>query len=557
MLFSFRKSAVLKLLVGVLVSVGVQAHAQSPAAKSTTSADADSRCERLAKLNLPSASVALAQKIAAGTFSGPPQVFTGRDLSAFYKTVPAFCRVRLDAKPSADSDIKIEVWLPLTNWTGRLQAIGNGGFAGLIDYYQIAEAMSKGYVSTTTDAGHAASLPIDASWAPGHPEKVADFGYRAVHVMTQLARAVAKAFYGSEPKHSYFAGCSDGGREALMEAQRFPADYDGILAGAPANDWTALLSMAVADTQALTSEPANFIPPAKISLIASAVREQCDKLDGVSDGILNDPRQCRFDPTNLQCKGADSENCLTGQQVSALKVIYAGLRNSSGRGIFPGYLPGAEEGPGGWGIWITGPVPTRSLIAFFGLGYFSNMVYEKPDWNYKTFNVDSGLKDAKEKTAAVLDATNPDLKPFAARRGKLILYHGWNDPAIPALSTINYLQSVQAKMGQRSTSSFLRLYMVPGMQHCWGGPGPDDFGQVGTWRLTDPQHSIRVALEQWVENSEAPSQIVATKFAGDPDSPAAQPTMTRPLCPFPEVAKYKGSGDTNDASNFVCSSSAK
>lgn len=335
-----------------------------------------------------------------------------------------------------------------------------------------------------------------------------------------------------------------------MEAQRYPEDYDGILAGAPANYWTGLLTLAAVDTQALTMDPASFIPPKKIGTLADAVNAACDKADGVEDGILNDPRQCRFDPATIQCKsGEDSDKCLTEAQVVALKTIYAGPHDLKGKQIFPGYLPGAEGGQGGWGLWITGPAPAKGLMAFFGIGYFSNMVYEKSDWDYKTFALEPGLKLADEKTAKALNAIDPDLKAFKARGGKLILYHGWNDPAIPALNTVNYYESVTQKMGQRNADSFVRLYMVPGVQHCVGGPGPDSFGYVGT---TDPSHSMNAALEQWVEKGTAPGTIIASKYEGQDRQHAV---MTRPLCVYPQVAKYKGSGDTNDAANFECAGS--
>src|SRR5579864_1876377 len=257
---------------------------------------AQDSCEKLAAAKISAATITLAQTVAAGGFAGPAEVFSGRDMSAFYKKLPAFCRVVAEAKPTSDSDIKLEVWLPASGWNGKLQGIGNGGFAGLIDYVQIANAMSKGYAATATDTGHAGSSPIDAEWAIGHPEKVADFGHRGIHEMTRVAKAVVQAYYAKPPQRSYFTGCSDGGREALMEAQRYPEDYDGILAGAPANYWTALLATAAYDTQALTMHSASFIPPAKIPTIAKAVNEACDQLDGVSDGIVNDPRDCRFDP---------------------------------------------------------------------------------------------------------------------------------------------------------------------------------------------------------------------------------------------------------------------
>ena len=508
-------------------------------------------CARLAKMEVPNASITMAKTVAAGTFVGPPQEFTGRDLSTFYKTLPAFCRVVVHARPSADSDIVVELWMPLTGWNGKLEGLGNGGFAGQIAYQGLGAAIIQGSGAVATDTGHAGS-PIDAAWALGHPEKIADFGHRGVHEMTRVAKLVVQQFYGAKAKRSYFIGCSDGGREALMEAQRYPDDYDGILAGAPANYWTGLLSMAVADTQALTVNPASFIPPAKIPTIASAVLGACDKLDGLADGILNDPRQCHFDPASIQCKaGEDTEKCLTADQVDALNKIYAGLHDAQGHTIFPGYLPGAEGGGGGWGTWITGPAPVKSAMAFFGLGYFSNMVYEKHDWDYKSFAVDSGIQTAKEKTAGALDAVNADLTPFRARGGKLILYHGWNDPAIPALNTVNYYDEVLAKMGQSNADSFVRLYMLPGVQHCGGGNGPDDFGQFGASANKDPEHNAFVALENWVEKGTVPGSFIASKHAGD--TPQGAVTMTRPLCPYPQLTEYKGSGDQNSAENFTCS----
>lgn len=372
--------------------------------------------------------------------------------------------------------------------------------------------------------------------------------------MTRVAKEMLQTFYGKSAQRSYFVGCSDGGREALMEAQRYPTDYDGILAGAPANHWTGLLSKAASDTQALTIDAANFIPPAKIPAISEAVLAACDGLDGVRDGILNDPRQCHFDPTKIQCKaGEDTDKCLTAKQVATLKKIYAGPHDLHGHEVFPGYLPGSEDGQGGWGTWITGPAPGKSLMAFFATGYFSNMVYEDPGWDYKTFKLDAGMKLAEEKTAKALNATDADLNPFRTRGGKLIVYHGWNDPAIPAINAVNYYDSVVAKMGRRDVDSFMRLYMVPGMQHCDDGPGANSFGQVGRLNFDDPQHSAYAALEQWVEKGTAPSTIVASKYGDDKQ----HPTMTRPLCAYPQAAKYKGSGDTNDAANFACEAGKK
>jgi feruloyl esterase len=312
-----------------------------------------------------------------------------------------------------------------------------------------------------------------------------------------------------------------------------------------------LLTEAISNAQALTSEPGSYIPSSKLPAIASAVNAACDAQDGVADGVLNDPRRCRFEPAAMLCKDGDSDKCLTAAQVTTLKKLYEGARGAQGSEIFPGYLPGAEEGGGGWATWITGMAPGKSLLFAFGLGYFSNMVYEKKDWNFRDADLDQILKDADEKTAAKLNATETDLSKFKARGGKLILYHGWNDPAISSLNSINYYESVMKKMGEKGTEVFTRLYMVPGMQHCGGGPGATSFGAEGpVLGGKDAEHSVSLALEQWVEKGIAPGTVIASKI--DENNPAKAATMTRPLCAYPQTGKYKGTGDTNDASNFSC-----
>jgi len=513
-------------------------------------------CAALAGLTLPNTKIVRAEQVEAGKLT-PPRKPDDPAEARIYQNLPAFCRVVAQVAPTSDSDIKMEVWMPAAGWNGKFRGQGNGGFAGEIDYGGLALAVSLGYASGGTDTGHAADGG-DASWALGHPEKVIDYGYRGVHEMTLQSKAIVQAYYSRPPRRSYFAACSDGGREALMEAQRFPADYDGILAGAPANNWTSLLTNAVHNAQALTLEPASYIPSSKLPAISSAVLAACDVSDGVKDGILNDPRQCHFDPAVMLCKASESDQCLTAPQVTVLKALYTGAYDSAGKLVFPGYLPGSETGDNGWGLWITGWAPGKSLQFVFGIGYFSNMVYEKADWDYKTFTVDNGLKAAVEKTASALNATNPDLKPFGRRGGKLILYHGWNDPAISALSTVDYYNQMTAATGQKNAQSFVRLFMAPGMQHCGGGPGPDSFGQGG-WTPgmdpDDPQHDLYLALEQWVEKGTAPEQVIATKYPGE--GSATQQKMTRPLCAYPQQAKYKGTGDTSDAANFVCAPGPK
>jgi hypothetical protein len=507
-------------------------------------------CEQLAQIALPDTKITSAQTVAAGAFAPPANTtpWLAGDPN-LYKGLPPFCRVTAVAKPTPDSDIKIEVWMPSSGWNGKFRGQGNGGFAGEIDYRVLALAVAQGYASAATDTGHAANGG-DASWALGHPEKIIDYAYRAIHQMTVVGKATVKAFYGDAPQHSYFANCSNGGRQALMEAQRYPEDYDGILAGAPANYWTHLLSSALYNAQTTTLDPASYIPTSKIPAIAKAVNAACDAKDGVTDGILNDPRQCHFDPATLLCKEADSNACLTQPQVTTLNKLYQGAHDSKGQEIFPGFVPGGEDGQGGWGLWITGPAPGKALLFVFGGGFFSDMVYDKADWDYKKANLDEAVAAADKQFASVLNATDTNLKPFESHGGKLIMYHGWNDSGISPLNSINYYESVQNKMGKQEADSFLRLYMVPGMQHCGGGPGPDVFGQMGFSTSNDPQHNIYLALEQWVEKGSAPSTVIATKQPGEGTTAAVK--MTRLLCAYPQVAKYKGSGDTNDAANFVC-----
>lgn len=507
-------------------------------------------CEQLAHLALPHTTITSAQPIAAGAFTPPPTAtpwLVGDP--AFYKRLPAFCRVTAVSRPTPDSEIAIEVWMPATGWNGKFRGQGNGGFAGEIAWSALGLAVAQGYASAATDTGHAGN-GAEATWALGHPEKIVDFGYRAIHEMTAIGKAVTNAFYGDAPKYAYFSACSNGGRQALMEAQRFPDDYDGILAGAPANYWTHLLTSSLWDAQATTLDANSYIPSSKIPAIAQAVLAACDANDGVKDGILNDPRQCQFDPATMLCKGADSDSCLTEPQVIALKKLYQGAMDSKGNAVFPGFMPGGEEGQGGWPLWITGPAPAKALLFAFDYGYFADMVYDRADWDYKKANFDQALAASDKKFAAVLNSNDPNLKPFHARGGKLIIYHGWSDAAISPLNSINYYHSVIQQMGKPDADSFLRLYMVPGMQHCEGGPGTDSFGEYGFSPINDPQHNITIALEQWVEKGTAPPTVIASKLEGHGPDPKVK--LSRPLCPYPQQAHYKGSGDPNDASNFTC-----
>jgi feruloyl esterase len=489
-------------------------------------AAAAATCESVATLKLPATTIAIAQLVPGPSFSPP----TGAPIN----DLPPFCRVAGSIAPSPDSDIKFEVWMPASGWNGKFHGIGNGGFAGSLSLGQMAGPLKHGYAAATTDTGHSGG---NAAWALGHPEKVIDYGHRAIHEMTVKAKAIIAAFYGSAPKKSYFASCSNGGRQALMEAQRYPGDYDGIIAGAPANDFTGIAAGFLYNQQALLKDPAAYIPAAKLKAIEAAALAACDAADGLADGLIDQPDRCRFDPAVLTCKDADADHCLTAPQLAALKKIYDGPTDSKGRRLFPGFVPGAETGNGGWAPWITGLAPEKSLQFFFGTEMFRNMVAGDPAWDYKTFDVDRDAKLLHDKLAPVLNATDSNLEPFRARGGKLILFHGWCDAALTPTNTITYYQNVVAKSGVKKAGEFVRLYMLPGVQHCAGGPGPNRF--IGTWTGADTD--MMLALERWVETGTAPAALIA-----------AGANRTRPICPYPQVAKYKGAGSVDDAANFTC-----
>jgi feruloyl esterase len=497
-------------------------------------------CGALKNLKLENTAVTHAESVTSGTLAVS-------DDEGPMKGLPAFCRVTGIVRPSSDSEIRFEVWMPEQEWNGRLLGSGNGGFAGSIYYQQLAAYLKRGFAVTGSDAGHQAN-GTDASWAYGHPEKVKDFGWRAVHLMTERAKQIVAAYYGKPQQKAYFDACSDGGREALMEAQRFPEDYDGILAGAPANAWSTLLAAGVPALQALVGDPRSYIPDKKLAAIQKASLDACDELDGVKDGIISDPGKCRFDPAVLLCKDGDKADCLTQPQLDALKTLYSGPKDGQGRNFFSGYSMGDETG---WREWILGEDPEASIASRFVRNDFRYIVTGDPKWNVLTANVDAMLKESREKTAADLDATDPDLSRFAAHGGKLIMYHGWDDPAISPGNAVAYFKSVQQTMGDEKVASFARLYMAPGVEHCAQGPGPSAFGQFGMETAKGPKYGLFDSLQEWVEKGSPIDDVVATKYAPG-EAGARKAVMTRPLCAYPKVPKYKGSGDTNDAASFAC-----
>lgn len=504
-------------------------------------------CTDLAAAAIPDAKITAAALQPAGPFKIPGQF--GPDTTA---ELPAFCRIQGVLRPTADSHILFEVWLPAEKWNGRFQGIGNGGFAGAISYADLASALLSGDAAAATDTGHSAG-GTDASWAQGHPEKVIDFGWRAVHLTAIVGQALTKAYYGTDPKKAYFVSCSNGGRQGLMEAQRFPDDYDGIIAGAPAYNWTGLFTGFLWNAQWL-AKPGAAIPAAEASVIANAVLRQCDKRDGLADGLLSDPRQCHFDPAVLRCAGAEKDGCLNDPQIAALRAIYQGPRSPDGKQIYFGFLPGGETAPAspGWDLWIFGAGPGGSVQNAFGSNFAKYVVGEPDGWTPSDFNFGSEFERLKAATATNFNATDPDLSRFAARGGKLILFHGWSDAAIPAQGTIAYRDAVVRMMGAAKTDNFVRLFMVPGMHHCGGGVGPSDFGQGGPNPKDDnPETNLTAALQAWVESGRAPDQIIA-KPALTPHSAQPKTVQTGLLCAYPRQAALKPGGDPLRAGSYIC-----
>jgi len=532
-------------LISMAIAMGaVPANAQQP-------------CGSLATLKLPYTVITAATAVPEST---PPAAVAA---GAAPVLIPAHCDVRGVIRPTRDSQIKFALWLPApAAWNGKYRQEGNGGWAGSINTAGLAEPLRRGYAVAATDNGHEGG---GANWAIGHPEKLIDFGSRAVHETSVQSKLIINAMYGRAPDRSYFVGCSDGGREALMEAQRFPEDFTGILAGAPANDWSHLFTAFVWNERALLATPQSAIPPTKLPVIQKAVMAACDRLDGLADGLIENPRACTFDPDVIACKAGDAADCLTRPQVEALKKIYGGPINPrSGDRIFVGQPPGTEAVPGGWGTWITTANAAGAIQFGFGNSYYGAAVFEDPKWDFRTLDFDRDVAIGDIKVGSVLNATNPDLRSFRAGGGKLIQYHGWGDAAIPASSSIEYYESVRTFLSKYpdgrtpsnpAVNEFYRLFLVPGMAHCGGGAGPNTFGNGGGGgpASRDADHDIFTALEQWVEKGVAPQRVIGTgRSADDPAKP-----LTRPLCPYPQVARYRGSGDVNDAANFSCSAGTR
>lgn len=503
------------------------------------SAQGQQSCESLTALQLSDTTITASSSIPAGEFKFPAVPLLSPGVSM---QLPAYCKVTGVIKPAADSNIGFQVWLPKADWNGRFMQVGNGGFAGAIVPIFLVQALADGYAVAATDGGHQGQ---GLEWASGHPDRFKDFADRAVHVTSEKSKEIVKAFYGLQQKYSYFNGCSEGGREALMEAQRYADDFDGILAGDPGISFSQLFLAGLWNAQAFKANPDSRVPLAKLKLVQSASIAACDAQDGATDGILSRPDLCHFDPHVLLCRSSGAEDCLTTAQADALAKVYAGPVNPrTGVRIDFGIEPGFESN--------MEMFEKDSATPGLDVQFFRTAIFADPSWDPKTINFDTDVALTHEK-GSLLDATSPDLAKFKAHGGKLILYHGWNDPGVPPLTTLKYYEDIQKEMGgAKATDSFAQLYMVPGMFHCWGGPGPNSFGNI----LTSPQehrsasNDIQQSMVRWVEQGKAPKSILATKFQDDDSSKAV--LLTRPLCPYPEISQWNGKGSTSDAANFSC-----
>lgn len=486
--------------------------------------------------------VIVAQQIAAGDYTAPDGVQL--------KGLPAYCRILAVAQPGPSSHVLIELWMPVAEkWNGKLLGIGNAGHAGKIGSSSLAGGLKRGYATVSTDMGSApAALPgVEFNFGNGRPEQIRDFGYRATHSMTQLAKAVVAQFYGKAAGRSYFVACSTGGNQALSEAQRFPEDYDGIVAGAPAHNRTHM-HVHMSALRKLGTQPGAAIPMPLMAKWTQAIVKACAGRDGGApgDNFLTNPLQCTISPRQLSCKSSgDQASCLSDVQVNALETIYSGMRNprTGDRFYFP-EVRGAEE--------LIFPIYDSALLP--SSGYDITRWILPPDRLASSFDFDRDLAALDDRYADVLNAMNPDLSGFARRGGKLIMYHGWSDGIISPLGSIDYYRQITG--GGAPRESFARLFMMPGMAHCVGGPGATDIGQLMNGPVSNTHSDVLDVLESWVEAGHAPDQLIAGKTAAAYSFPAWQsnaPTPeARPVCAFPKLPRYDGKGDPLKAASFSC-----
>ena len=501
-------------------------------------------CSSLATLRLADTRIVSAEATPAG-----PMTFKDAQGKPVTVQLPAFCRVKAVVAPSLGT----EVWLPEQGWNQQFLGVGSGGFGGDVQFAALAQGLKDGYAVTSNDTGHSGT---GRDWMKD-PRQVRLWGHDGTHLSTAPAKAILAAYYGKAQQNAYFAGCSTGGAQAMSEAQFYPADYNGIVASAPGMSYARLMLSFIWGLKVASAYPDSQLGPAQLLLLHKAVLARCDAADGSADGLLENPAACDFQPQTLQCKAgenADGGQCLTPHQVETVAALHAGPRNPrTGEQIYPGFAWGSEASltappvnawSYGW-LAIQGP-----LADIFAIPLLREMVYHDPAWDWRQFDWDRGVADLDHRIGADITATSPDLRAFRAAGGKLIMDQGWGDPLNGQALPITYRQQVMdllAANGSQAPAadvdSFLRLFMVPGMSHCGGGPGPDQFDALG-------------AMRTWVEHGTAPTRIVATKYgkaadAGSTSIPAPV-AMTRPLCAYPAQARWNGSGALTDEKNFSC-----
>jgi feruloyl esterase len=513
--------------------------ASSQAAKSTTAQGDAAGCAALA-----------GQSVAADTVIETAQYLPDGGMVGTTKVTLPFCRVVGVATPTADSHIGFEVWLPpAPTWNGKFQGEGSGGSAGSISAGAMLEALKAGFATMSTDNGHVtdttqANGGSEQTWALGHPEKMLDFAFRAMHVSTIAGKQVVRRFYGRTALRSYFVGCSQGGHHALMEASRYPADYDGIVAGAPAWHWANQMVNATWSSMAPLKD-AGAITAQSTQLLNKAIIAACDKLDGVEDGVISDPRRCRFEPASLLCQpGGAADACLTQSQIDAAARIYRGVHKSDGTALFQGFARGSELK---WPQMWASKTPGGSSWHFWRYSVFQDPQFQNINFDFDR-DADRGLSTVRAgMTVADIYNVKPDLSAFRARGGKLIIYHGWADEQVTPFASLDFYAQIKARHGQSGTDGFLRMFMMPGIAHCSGGAGAGNIGGATPALSRDPQHDVVATLDAWVMRRQAPRILIAAHLDEN-----KKPDRTRPLCPFPQEAQYGGIGDRNDAANFVC-----
>jgi len=476
-------------------------------------------CARLTDAKLPDTRILQAEDVKPDPlWTYPPSLFTQFNRSGIEGVRKPFCRV----VAVIEKEIHVELWLP-TDWNGKFEGVGNGGFTGAINYPAMGGALDQGYATASTDTGHVTEHGFfEDEWIPGHPQRVIDFAYRAHHLMAQMGKKLTAAYYGESIDRSYYSGCSSGGWQGLSEAQRYPDDYDGIVAGAPAINVIRLQARGIILAQMALKDPAGNLGAEESRLLVAGALRKCDARDGIEDGVIEDPRRCDFDPAELACAKGQSQHCLTAAQVTRARTLYGPATSAGGMKLYPGAAPGSAPL-----VFLpaAGVQPGHTQMEL--------MLQHKPFWTVADFDPDRHIPLLEHELGDLLDTTNPNLSRFRAHGGKLILYHGWADPLLSPYNTIDYYDNVMRTMEPERAAGFVRLFMAPGMEHCGGGPGPNEFDMVA-------------ALSQWVEHGTEPQQIVAAhRTDGRID-------RTRPLCSWPGVARYSGHGSRDEAGSFAC-----